>query len=117
MLGVLTALTLVTALTGLTADIVDEIDLIGWVTSLAICSSALAANNVILVNPVRCQHSQSCQTVNTVQSLPPSGGVATAPRATNSDQIQCNQAAKTPAHRADPIGRYQSSLSHWLRPL
>jgi len=45
----------------LTADVVDEIDLIGWVTSLAICSSALAANNVILVNPVRRQHSQSCQ--------------------------------------------------------
>jgi hypothetical protein len=59
--GFLTALTLVTALTGLTADIVDEIDLIGWVTSLAICSSALAANNVILVNPVRCQHRQPCQ--------------------------------------------------------
>ena len=56
-----TVLTLVTALTVLTADIVDGGDLIGWMTSLAICSSAFAVNNVNLVNPVRCQHSQPCQ--------------------------------------------------------
>ncbi|MFM8261792.1 MAG: hypothetical protein ACKN9S_05890 [Pirellula sp.] len=41
-----TALTSLTALTGLTADIVDENDLIGWVNSLAIGSSAFAVNTV-----------------------------------------------------------------------
>ncbi len=50
-----------TALTVLTADIVDEVDLIGWMTSLAICSLAFASNNVNLVNLVRGQSSQSCQ--------------------------------------------------------
>ena len=34
--GFWTALTLMTALTGLTADPVDEVDLVGWLTSLAL---------------------------------------------------------------------------------
>jgi hypothetical protein len=44
-----------TALTGLTADIFDENELIGWVNSLAIGSSAFAVNSVNPVNPVRGQ--------------------------------------------------------------
>ncbi|MCE2813464.1 MAG: hypothetical protein LW850_24035 [Planctomycetaceae bacterium] len=56
-----TVLTRLTALTGLTADIVDENELIGWVNSLAIGSSAFAVNNVNQANPVRGQCRQSCQ--------------------------------------------------------
>ncbi|MFM8188078.1 MAG: hypothetical protein ACKN85_06300 [Pirellula sp.] len=37
-------------MTVLTADGVDEVDLIGWMTSLSICSLAFAVNNVNLVN-------------------------------------------------------------------
>jgi hypothetical protein len=49
------------ALTVLTADVVDEVDLIGWMTFLAICSSVFAVNNVDLVNLVRGQYRQPCQ--------------------------------------------------------